>query len=264
MGVFEECPIRKESLRWQIILPYLPDGAEVDCVLSALAICRIVFLRVGGCEIGIRSRAYMKERVMTATGTGKRRWPGNLKHAVILTAAMVISAEVALAAGNLPTPEARSLTADEAAKAIEHDWLFQAGDVPSVWRTRQEIQWTRQLAARLAGRPKPPDLSAELKELDEIERQLPDEATLAAQPPLRLPEGLVARWTFDEPGGNVIADASGGGWQGTLAGRTQTVPGIRGGSLALGGLGYMTTDPKLSAITQESYTVSTSLPTTAS
>ncbi|OHB84338.1 MAG: hypothetical protein A2V98_19790 [Planctomycetes bacterium RBG_16_64_12] len=177
---------------------------------------------------------------------------------------MVISAEVALAAGNLPTPETRSLTADEAAKAIEHDWLFQAGDVPSVWRTRQEIQWTRQLAARLAGRPKPPDLSAELKELDEIERQLPDEATLAAQPPLRLPEGLVARWTFDEPGGNVIADASGGGWQGTLAGRTQTVPGIRGGSLALGGLGYMTTDPKLSAITQESYTVSTWLRTTAS
>ena len=55
---------------------------------------------------------------------------------------------------------------------LETDWLFQADGKPTVARTLQEITWARELAQRLKMNPKPPDLSAELAELDGLEKQL--------------------------------------------------------------------------------------------
>lgn len=47
------------------------------------------------------------------------------------------------------TPETRSLTAAEARAMLERDWLFQADGKPTAERIREEIKWTRELAARL-------------------------------------------------------------------------------------------------------------------
>ena len=86
-------------------------------------------------------------------------------------------------AGNLPlprgearTPETRTLTAPEAAQALENDWLFPAMGEPLLERAAKEIGWARQLAARLARQAQALDLSAELKELDGLEQKL-SEAT---------------------------------------------------------------------------------------
>ena len=47
------------------------------------------------------------------------------------------------------TPETRDLTAAEARAALERDWLFQANGTPTPERIRDEIKWTKELAARL-------------------------------------------------------------------------------------------------------------------
>jgi hypothetical protein len=47
------------------------------------------------------------------------------------------------------TPETRNLSATEARETLERDWLHQADQKPTPERIRQEIQWTRELAARL-------------------------------------------------------------------------------------------------------------------
>lgn len=47
------------------------------------------------------------------------------------------------------TPVTRDLTAAEARQALERDWLHQAGQNPAPDRIRREIQWTRELVARL-------------------------------------------------------------------------------------------------------------------
>ncbi len=87
-------------------------------------------------------------------------------------------------AGNLPlppgearTPDTRSLTAQEAARALERDWLFQAMGESLLDRATKEIAWARDLAERLARGPTamtgaPPGLSAELRELDALEKRL--------------------------------------------------------------------------------------------
>ncbi|MBM3891066.1 MAG: hypothetical protein FJ388_18290, partial [Verrucomicrobia bacterium] len=49
------------------------------------------------------------------------------------------------------TPETRNLTAAEARAVLERDWLFQADGKPTAERIRDEIKWTRELAARLSG-----------------------------------------------------------------------------------------------------------------
>jgi len=105
---------------------------------------------------------------------------------------------------NPVTPKTSTRTPDAADAALCRDWLFQADNRPTLARARQEIQWARQLAQRLAegqlrtplplrgevGRgvkalekdphPSPlPEgegtlktLSAELAELEALERQL--------------------------------------------------------------------------------------------
>jgi hypothetical protein len=82
-------------------------------------------------------------------------------------------------AGNLPlprgearTPETRTLTAQEAAQALENDWLFQAMGEPLLDRAAKEVGWARQLAERLSRQAQAPDLSAELKELEALEKRI--------------------------------------------------------------------------------------------
>ncbi|MCY2989918.1 MAG: hypothetical protein NTY19_18905 [Planctomycetota bacterium] len=47
------------------------------------------------------------------------------------------------------TPVTQNLSADEARATTERDWLFQADGKPTGERIRQEIVWTRELAARI-------------------------------------------------------------------------------------------------------------------
>jgi len=89
-------------------------------------------------------------------------------------------------------PETRDLKPEEAQAVLRRDWLFQADGTPTVERALQEIQWARQLAARLQQDPRTPDLTAELGELDALERSLTtdDAKTGAGSPhPNPLPEG---------------------------------------------------------------------------
>lgn len=131
-------------------------------------------------------------------------------------------------AGNLPlprgearTPETRTLTAQEAAQALENDWLFQAMGEPLLDRAAKEIVWTRQLAARLSRHPQAPDLSAELKDLDALEQRLPKEKpqmarmtrigaagedTSASVPPAKSTVSSAPSWIW-YPEGKPTADA---------------------------------------------------------
>lgn len=65
------------------------------------------------------------------------------------------------------TPETRSLTTAQARAALERDWLFQADGKPTVERIRDEISWTRELAARLGL-----DVANELAELEKAEASM--------------------------------------------------------------------------------------------
>ncbi|MBN2475324.1 MAG: hypothetical protein JXB62_11985 [Pirellulales bacterium] len=82
-------------------------------------------------------------------------------------------------------PETRDLTPEEAAAVLRSDWLLQADGRPTPQRALQEIQWTRELAARLQRDPKTPDLSADLAELDRLEQRLsearPDGSTATTE-----------------------------------------------------------------------------------
>ena len=60
--------------------------------------------------------------------------------------------------------------------ALEKDWLFQAGGNPSLKLAQQEIVWTRQLAEQIGKASDNVDLSAELKQLRELEKQLASDA----------------------------------------------------------------------------------------
>jgi hypothetical protein len=66
------------------------------------------------------------------------------------------------------TPPAKDRTAEETQQLIEFDWLFQCDNKPTVERSLQEIQHARGLAKRFNGA----DCAAELKQLDELEKQL--------------------------------------------------------------------------------------------
>ena len=63
------------------------------------------------------------------------------------------------------TPETRDLTAAEARAALERDWLHQADGKPTPERIRDEIKWTRELAARLSV-----DVTKDLAELSALEK----------------------------------------------------------------------------------------------
>jgi hypothetical protein len=82
---------------------------------------------------------------------------------------------------NPATPETRQLTPREAEEALIRDWLYQADGSPTAERVTLEIGWARELAARLRGDARAPDLSGELAELDGLAEQAahlsPDGAT---------------------------------------------------------------------------------------
>jgi hypothetical protein len=83
---------------------------------------------------------------------------------------------------NPVTPETSTRTPEEAAAALCRDWLFQTDNHPTLDRAQQEIQWARQLAARVSRGADPPDLSAELAALNELEAQLADAVSKDAGP----------------------------------------------------------------------------------
>lgn len=72
---------------------------------------------------------------------------------------------------NPATPPTAALSAEAADAALRRDWLFQAGDDSRSQRALLEIGWARAIAQRLARQSAPPDLSAELAELETLERQ---------------------------------------------------------------------------------------------
>jgi hypothetical protein len=116
-------------------------------------------------------------------------------------------------AGNLPipkgearTPETRALTAEEAARALERDWLYQAMGEPLLPRAAQEIGWGRALADRL-GRHRPaPDLSAERKELDALEKRLAELQQKPAPPRAPRTAEAMPSWIW-YPEGRPVEDA---------------------------------------------------------
>ena len=70
------------------------------------------------------------------------------------------------------TPPTRNLSAAEAQETLERDWLHQADGKPTLDRIKSEIQWARQLAARVAaGFPEAVDFPKELADLDALAEQ---------------------------------------------------------------------------------------------
>ena len=70
------------------------------------------------------------------------------------------------------TPATRNRTTAEARQTLEQDWLHQADNKPAPERIRREIQWTRELAQRIAARqPGKVDFSAELAALQALEQR---------------------------------------------------------------------------------------------
>ncbi len=70
------------------------------------------------------------------------------------------------------TPVTRDLNASEASEVLQRDWLHQADGNPSKERIVLEIQWARQLAARIRETSQSQvDLTAQAAALDDLERQ---------------------------------------------------------------------------------------------
>jgi hypothetical protein len=69
------------------------------------------------------------------------------------------------------TPQTKDLAADEARQALQRDWLHQCAQTPTPERIRSEIQWTRQLAARIKAEHPASDFTRELAGLAELEKQ---------------------------------------------------------------------------------------------
>ncbi len=108
--------------------------------------------------------------------------------------------------GKVRTPETRTLTAEEATRVLQQDWLFQAMGEPLLDRAGKEIGWARQLADRLTrGQPRP-DLSAELKELGSLEQRLVKLRDEAATAPKVARDAAVPSWIW-YPEGAPAADA---------------------------------------------------------
>jgi hypothetical protein len=93
--------------------------------------------------------------------------------------------------------------------ALREDWLYQAKGKPLGTLIAQEMTAAREMAEKLAKLPKPPDLSAELAALDQLTKSTPLAAApqpstqpAASQPGVKLPDGIVGRWTAGQLGEN--------------------------------------------------------------
>ncbi len=168
-------------------------------------------------------------------------------------------------------PAARPAPAGRAAYRrnlqVEQDWLFQAGGTPLAVRATQELGWTRKLAARLAKDARTPDLSVHLKELDELAKRhglaVADRPIRPARDGRSLPEGLIARWTFDDDKNGTVKDCSTGGHNGKVLGRADYTNGVfaRGLSIASGNM--VNVGKELAAVTKGNYTFTAWIKTTS-
>lgn len=122
---------------------------------------------------------------------------GTLIISILLTALPLMAGELYMPTelGDARTPETRTLTAEEDAQAMARDWLFQAMGEPLMQRATKEIAWTRELAARLGKMSPAPELSAELRALDALEKQRHEGVAKAAAG-----QAAVPAWGSD-PGG---------------------------------------------------------------
>ncbi|MBT3199229.1 MAG: hypothetical protein HN350_04875 [Phycisphaerales bacterium] len=64
------------------------------------------------------------------------------------------------------------VSAEEARKMIEADWIYQVGGSPTPARSLKEIEWTRKLAKRITAADKKLTFQAELAELSKLETRL--------------------------------------------------------------------------------------------
>jgi hypothetical protein len=99
-------------------------------------------------------------------------------------------------ATDVRTPETKTLSPAEASRVLERDWLYQAVGERLSARTAQEILWARQLAARLAQLQAAPDVSAELRELDELEQRLTQQPGVAATATASTPLDAAPQWIW--------------------------------------------------------------------
>ena len=95
--------------------------------------------------------------------------------------------------------------------ALTEDWLYQAQGKPLNQYTAEEIAAARQIAQRLLAADNPPDLSAELSELERLSRPVASPAARppSTQPRAPLPEGLLGRWTSEGLGEANYLDVGG-------------------------------------------------------
>ena len=104
------------------------------------------------------------------------------------------------------TPKTRTLTSEEAIRVLQRDWLFQAMGQPLTIRAAKEIDWARQLADRLTRKQPALDLSAELKELDALEKRLGELGDEVATTPADKRAEATPGWIW-YPEGKPAADA---------------------------------------------------------
>ncbi|MBM3494026.1 MAG: hypothetical protein FJX72_06865, partial [Armatimonadetes bacterium] len=164
-------------------------------------------------------------------------------------------------------PPTRTLNTDEARRALETDWLFQAEGRPLAARALQEVRWAREMAERVRTEGNSTALDQELNELDRLGsrlRSLPHAEH--TEPPRRTsprPTGLAGLWTFDETDGDTVRDASGDGRDAVADGWLAREPGVSGNAASLVGGGSLTAKPPPSCVGRGAYTVCAWIKTTS-
>jgi hypothetical protein len=110
---------------------------------------------------------------------------------VIVFSALTIPAQPSLVSGASQATESGVLTV-EATASQQRDWLFQAMGEPLPLRIAREIDWSRQLATRLSQQRPSPDFSAELAQLEALQKRLGElqPAAAAIQAPVPPPSWI--------------------------------------------------------------------------
>ena len=116
--------------------------------------------------------------------------------AATMLAGVVCEAEEQAALGEPGAAQTGTLTAEEASRLLERDWLFQAMNEPLRQRAAREIGWARELARRL-GRSQPaPDLSAELAQLEALSKRLAELSDESPKVTTPEPTGALPGWIW--------------------------------------------------------------------
>lgn len=225
----------------------------------------VVMAGLGAPEAGYAGTWPSEEELRTGTGMPLSEWKpfeGLSDQQVARLAAVSIPHPIAQHA-DAHEPETRRLTESEADELLVRDWLFQADDSPTSWRVRQEVEWARELAARIGGQPDAPDLCGELEELDALERRCSAPQEVAARRHRAMPDGLVGYWTFDDISGDRARDGSGNSRDGTLVGKAEAAAGVEGEAVALRRGAFVNVGRDLASLAGSSYTLCAWLKTTS-